>query len=131
MGDENKAWYIRHIRELDPNGNVVVVNEEISRITYSQEIKSDEDLTRPLDPEELVRALTLVILTSSKYRYEPRFFTIEKHYSIGRPSEKRAEIDLIISEQDELAFSVWDFKSPDAYPERRYPNNPRRCRLSG
>lgn len=116
--DENKAWYIRHIRALDPDGKVVVVDEETNRVVYNPEIRSDEDLTRLLAPEELVRALTLVILTSAKYRYEPRFFTIERHYSIGRPSEARAEIDLIIYEEDNLAFSVWDFKAPDEFSDR-------------
>lgn len=118
LNETEKQWYINHINRLDPQNQIVKVDLENSKIIYSQDIMSDESLTREATPEELVRALALCMLCSNEYRYECKYFYIEKYYSIGRPSQSRAEIDLIIYDHDELAFSVWEFKSAEDYEVR-------------
>jgi len=117
--ESDKQWFIDKIYNLDPDANVVRVDMKNNKIIYHDCIKSDESNERILIPEELVRALIMVLLNSSKYRYEPEFFYIEKYYSIGRPSSSRAEIDLIIYEKDNLAFSVWEIKSPEDFYKRQ------------
>jgi type I restriction enzyme M protein len=111
MNATERAWYYRQIEKLDPSHKVVAVDQALNILTYSEAIRTDESRVRAADPEEVVRALALCLLASKKYKYEPENFYIERYYKHGHPQSKHDEVDLIISDQDDLPFALWDFKS--------------------
>ncbi|MHC1709602.1 MAG: restriction endonuclease subunit M [Methanomassiliicoccales archaeon] len=115
LTQDDYDWYYDQIEKIDPHHHVVTVLKADHIIEYNQKIKSDENHKRSINPEEVVRALTLCILASSDYGYDINSFYIEKRIRHGHPSSKSDEIDLIIYDGEGLAFSMWEFKSSDIY----------------
>lgn len=123
----DRSWFLAEIQALDPAGDLVEVmtNGPTTRLRYSDRFRSDETLLRAADPEELVRALTVCLLCSTKYGYVPERMYLEQTHSIGRPSSSTAQIDLIIffEEEDgsETVFAMWEMKAPDEYKPTKDP----------
>jgi hypothetical protein len=123
----DRTWFLSQIQALDPAGDVVAVlpSGTATRLRYSNRFRSDETLLRAADPEELVRALTVCLLCSPKYGYQPERMYLEQTHSIGRPSSSTAQIDLIIffEEEDgsETVFAMWEMKAPDEYKPNHDP----------
>lgn len=119
LSDTERSWFLKEIEELDPDGSIVAIEGEGSYLRYSDAIRSDETRLRKADPEEFVRALTILLLCSPEYGYSPERLHIEQTHSIGRPSSSKAQIDLVIyfDEEDgtESTFAFWEMKAPDAY----------------
>jgi hypothetical protein len=115
----DRQWFLDRIKALDPNQRVVSVAAQGSRLVYSDAIRSDENKDRAADDEELVRALTLCLLCSGEYGYEPERLYIEQTHTIGRPSTSSAQIDIVLYylEEDgsETVFAMWEVKNPSAY----------------
>jgi type I restriction enzyme M protein len=115
LGELERVWYYGQIEKLDPTGTVAHVDRVGSRLIYHASIRCDESRDRPATDEELVRALALCLLIGDDYKYSTSSFWIEKYYKHGHPSSKHDEVDLVIFDNDELPFAMWEFKSPDDY----------------
>jgi type I restriction enzyme M protein len=115
LNAKQRTWFFDQIDSLDPKHKVVSCDREHNLLTYSDSIKSDESLQRSAEDEELVRAVTLSVLASKDFKYETDAFYIERYYKHGHPSSKRDEVDLIILDNDDLPFAMWEFKSPEEY----------------
>ena len=120
LNQEQKEWYLNHIERLDPNNLIVKYDQETDRFQYNRDcqIRTDEDFSKTATPEEFVRALSIVLLSSNRFRYEPRFMYFEQYKTIGHPGS-RAEVDLTVYDKDELAFAMWEFKSIFDYEENQ------------
>ena len=59
---EERASYVRSIKYLDPKGEVLELNEDLSEFKYSNLIESNEIISPPISDEEIVRALLVVAL---------------------------------------------------------------------
>lgn len=103
----------------------MIDNGSTKRLQYTSQIRSDETLQRAADPEELVRALTVCLLCSPAYGYEPTRLYLEQTHSIGRPSTSTAQVDLLIffEEEDgsETVFAMWEMKAPSEYKPTNDP----------
>jgi type I restriction enzyme M protein len=115
LGPERREWFFGRIEAADVQHHVVTVDDSRTRIRYDSAIRSDENRDREATDEELVRALTLCLLASDAYEYPVKSFYIEKRYTIGHPSTSGAEVDLIIYDDDDLPFAMWEMKAPDEY----------------
>lgn len=119
LREVDRTWFITEIRALDPSGAIVSVEPDATHVRYCDAIRSGETRHRKADPEELVRALTLLLLCSDKYGYAPDRMYIEQTHTIGRPSASTAQIDLVLyfgeTDGTESAFAMWEMKAPDEY----------------
>jgi hypothetical protein len=119
LSDANRKWFLQEIQALDPAGAIVALESGGTHLRYCDAIRSSETRHRRTDPEELVRALTIVLLCSDAYGYEPQRMYIEQTHTIGRPSASTAQVDLILflGEEDgtESVFAMWEMKAPDEY----------------
>ncbi len=114
MSKEDREWYFQKIESLDPAHSVVTADRDKNVLVYNEKIRSDESLKRPATDEELVRALALCLLAGPTFQYEVDTFYIEKYYKHGHPASKHDEVDLIVFDDDDLPFAMWEFKSPSA-----------------
>ncbi len=117
--ESEKNWYFDRIEEIDRRQTIVSIDRVNSQITYSNAIRCDESHQRAATIEELVRALTLCILTSAEFKYEPDSLYIEKYYKHGHPASKHDEVDLVIFDNDDLPFAAWEFKAPDDFHAKK------------
>jgi type I restriction enzyme M protein len=132
LSGAERQWYYDQIVKLDSKRKVVTLDEATKVLIYNEIIQSDEALRRDATDEELVRALTLCILASKDYKYPPDNFYIEKYYEHGSTSplgRGRDEVDLIIYDDENLPFAMWEFKSAEEY--ERYFENAIRFQLFG
>jgi hypothetical protein len=117
----DRDWFLGEIKRLNPTGDLVAVvsTGATTQLRYTDRIRCDETRLREATPEELVRGLTVCLLCSAKYGYQPDRMHLEQTHSIGRPSSSTAQIDLIIflEEEDgsETVFSMWEMKAPAEY----------------
>ena len=115
LDQSERNWYYDQIANLDPNQRVVSVDRVNHLLSYDPSIRCDESSHRPATGEELVRALALCMLSSKDLEYDTDRFYIEKYYKHGHPSSKHDEVDLVIFDDDDLPFAMWEFKSKDDY----------------
>lgn len=119
LTEPDRTWFLHEIRSRDPSGAIVEVDPDGSHVRYSDKIRAGETRHRKADPEELVRALTILLLGSDAYGYTADRLFIEQTHSVGRPSASTAQVDLVLyfAEQDgtESAFAMWEMKAPDEY----------------
>lgn len=120
LTDKDRTWYYDRIEELDPRQRVVKVDRENNLLTYASSIRMDESHIRSADAEEVVRALALCMLVSKDYKYSTEDFYIERYYKHGNLASMRDEIDIIIYDNDDLPFAMWELKSADDYTKRMY-----------
>lgn len=119
LTESEREWYYDQIEKLDKKQSVVKIDRTNSLVIYNDVIRCDESKHRSATVEELIRALTLCILTSKDLKYEPESLYIEKYYRHGHPSSKHDEVDLIILDNDDLPFSMWEFKSPEDFKAKQ------------
>ena len=115
FSDLQRRWFADNIQHLDSHAKVVTVDLKAGLVRYHASLRCDEALQRPANDEELVRALTLVILASNHYGYGLDSFYIEKYYKHGHPSSKQDEVDLVLFDPDDLPFALWEFKAPSDF----------------
>lgn len=114
LSNKEQNWFYDQIEKYDPEGKVVTINRENKSLQYNDSINSDEVKLKKATDEELVKALCLCIL-STTYQYETKSFYIEKYYHHGHPGSMRDEVDLIIYDDENQPFALWEFKSPEEY----------------
>ena len=115
LSEDEREWYYDQIERLDPNQKAVLVDRTLATLTYQLPIRTDENRCKQADPEELVHALAICLLASSDYNYDLDSFYHEKYFRHGHPGSKRDEVDLIIYDNDNLPFAIWEFKSAQEY----------------
>ena len=81
---QEQHWFYSQIEAADPQHRVVTADPHNGLLTYAETFRSNEPLVRSADDEELVRALTLCLLTNHNYGYDPTHFYIERY--IQRPA---------------------------------------------
>lgn len=119
MISADREWFLHEIECRDSEGALVAIEGDGTYLRYSDAIRSDEKLRRHVGPEELVRALTIILLCSDSYGYHPERLYIEQTYTIGRPSTTSAQADLVLffgeENETESAFALWEIKAPSEY----------------
>lgn len=108
----------RHIKQLDPNEELVKVNIDQSEIRYSDRIKQYRRI-RELTKEEIVRAYLVLKLTKT-LKYPIDCIELEKEHTIGRREKKtRARIDVLVKKPDNTysTFMIIEVKAPDQYDQ--------------
>ena len=115
MTPEEKTWHIEQLAKIDPKGQVAKYDATTDSIDLSDSIRCDESRNRPADPEELARAVALALLCSSEYEYSTDALYVERYYKHGHPSSKRDEVDLVILDEEDLPFAMWEFKTPSEF----------------
>ena len=102
------------VSAVDPSGTIVRVDLAANLVFYGDEIRSHETKQRAATNEELARAAGLAILTR-RLGYPADRIWIERYFEHGRAGTTRDEVDLIINDADDLAWAMWEFKSPDDF----------------
>lgn len=115
LSASEQDWYFSRIRELDTSGNVVSINESDGLLVYNSSLPSDESNQRSVTPEEVVHALAVCLLTNNEFKYSLEKLYHEKYYAHGRKGTLSDEVDLLIYDDDELPYAMWEFKSAEKY----------------
>jgi type I restriction enzyme M protein len=103
------SWYASKINELTSVAGVVA-DTETRVITYPHNLKSDESLAKSFEPEELVHALAINLLVhNGEYTIGKMYH--EQYFAHGSSGSLADEVDLIIYDEDDLPYAVWEFKS--------------------
>jgi type I restriction enzyme M protein len=106
----------RHIKQLDPNEEIVKINIDQMEIKYNDKIKQHRQI-RELTKEEIVRAYLVLKLTKT-LKYPIDCIELEKTHTIGRREKKtRARIDVLVKKPDNTysTFMIIEVKAPDEY----------------
>ncbi|PBJ17521.1 MULTISPECIES: HsdM family class I SAM-dependent methyltransferase [Pseudomonas] len=103
------SWYASQINKLN-SVTGLVADTETRVIIYPQNLKSDESLAKSFEPEELVHALAINLL-ASKNDYSIEKMYHEQYFAHGSGGSLADEVDLIIYDEDDLPYAVWEFKS--------------------
>lgn len=79
---EERIAFYNAIATLDPENKYVKYDKDTDILSYTDEIKSYENIDGKPKDEELTRALIILHLIMS-YGYEPKYIEIENSFSIG------------------------------------------------
>ena len=108
--------YLREIKRLDSDSDVVSINTSTNKIKYSNDIiqhRNIENLTK----EEIVRTY-LVVRLVKELKYDKNKIELEKEYAIGRPKESKARLDILVNDNRNgrsKSFMLIEVKSPDKF----------------
>ena len=99
------------IVNLDPDGDLVVLDVDAQRVTYSPRIRQHELIRDYVGEEEPVRAYLVVWLCTTGL-YPPESLELERSYKYGRAGA--AQLDVRISHPDDpdRAFALIETKPP-------------------
>ena len=115
---EERASYVRSIKYLDPKGEVLELNEDLSEFKYSNLIESNEIISPPISDEEIVRAFLVVALVK-KYMYPITKIKLETTVSLGGSTgmtQFSPQNDIIVMNQDNTApYLFFEVKRPQKY----------------
>jgi type I restriction enzyme M protein len=117
--DKLLNWYKSQIETLDPKCKVAKIDADAGLVIYSPDIQSDEALQRPVTPEEMVHALALCMLASPEFKYPISKLYHEKRYAHGSKGSLSDEVDILVSDPDDLPFALWELKSAEEYERER------------
>lgn len=118
MIEQEKKWYCDQIYNIDPKGEFVKIDSQKNLIIYTSKLKSDETKQKDINPEELVHALILCLLTSKKYNYSVDTLYHEKYFRHGSAGSLSDEIDYMIYDEDKLPYALWEIKSATDYSSK-------------
>jgi len=96
------------------SNKVVSMDLEKGTINYSDKLVKYEDPKVLKGSEEVTRAFLINRLVN-ELDYKPELIEIEKRYSIGRPKTSKAEIDVIVRDNDGNAFFYIEAKAPEKF----------------
>jgi type I restriction enzyme M protein len=113
LSDEQRQWYFAQISKLDPNHEIVAVNETHDVLEYSAQVLTDESRHKQATPEELVHALAICMLANDKFNYPLDCLYHEKYCKHGR--SPKDEVDIVIYDGDGLPYAMWELKSTFDY----------------
>jgi type I restriction enzyme M protein len=112
---KERNWYYNKISEIDPDQIIIKLDTSEHIINYSPKLRSDESSTREATPEELVHALAICLLNTEAYKYHIDDLYHEKRFEHGSKGSLSDEVDLIIFDNDNLPFAMWEFKAANEY----------------
>ena len=112
---KQEEWYADRLKEIDPSESAIKIDKEARLINYNTNLQSDESLTKSFEPEELVHATTIALLTSDAYKYKITSLYHEKYYAHGSSGSLSDEVDILINDEDDLPYALWELKSSDEY----------------
>lgn len=115
LSENDEQWFFEKIHITDPNEKVIKIDQNSRLITYTSDLRSDENNIKSIEPEELVHALTIAILTSKIYNYKITCLYHEKYYPHGSTGSLSDEVDILIEDEDRLPYAMWEIKAPDEY----------------
>jgi len=118
LSAQERAWYEKQIVGLDAGRGLVTLAAG-NYVVYSDRFRFGESRHRKGDPEELVRAVTVLLLCGEEYGYEPERLFLEETFTIGRGQTSGAQVDIVVyfAEEDgaETAFAMIELKQPSEY----------------
>lgn len=120
MDNKKREVLLSKIKELDPNDEIVKINNLNNSIKYNEKIKQYRNITTLTD-EEIVRAYFLVTLTKER-GYSLDDYELEEEFLIGNKAKKtRVRVDIKLNRgklnRELHTFMIFELKSPDAYEE--------------
>ena len=129
MNKDQKKAIIEYIKELDPTHDVIKSIKPNSGYTGGKIEYNDTTILlhreiSQLGDEEYVRAyLVTKLIKELGYTSEEQIIEFEKTYSIGRPSIKKARIDILVkypsdwpdTKKSNNAFLFIECKAPEKY----------------
>jgi len=118
LNDDEIKWYIERIKEVDPGEKIIKVDESAGIINYTNQLPSDESLSRQQDPEEFVHALAIALLCSDEYKYKVDKLYHEQYFAHGSSGSLSDEVDLMIYDDDRLPYAMWEFKSAEQFSSK-------------
>lgn len=113
LSASDKEWYVKAINGFAKKNDIAVAKDEESTIVYSQELSTDEARVKLMDPEEVVHALVLQMLASDQFRYPRERLYHEKHYAHGSKGSLSDEVDIVVFDEDNLPYAIWELKSAE------------------
>ncbi len=116
---EERTWFRDAIESLDAGKALVTLAHDGQSVRYADVIRSSESRVRAADPEELTRAVVVLLLCSDEYGYKPESLHLERSFTIGRGVTSGAQVDIIVYNEDggvhETAFAMVELKAPSEY----------------
>lgn len=110
----NKNWKEKIVQILKTaKDKVVEIDLDNKTVTYNK-INNPRGIKIITGDEEIVRAY-LVNRLVNELDYSPELIDIEVEYDMGRPSVKKARIDILVRERSGNAFYFIEVKSPDKW----------------
>ncbi|UWN74445.1 HsdM family class I SAM-dependent methyltransferase [Anaerotruncus colihominis] len=100
---------------IDKPGKIVVFDNNVQIIKYSQTLRTDENPMRTPTPEEYVHALAVCMLCGTKYKYQLENLYHEQYFVHGSKGSLSDEVDLMIYDEDGLSYALWEFKAYDKF----------------
>ena len=113
-----QEWYFNSIESV--GGSAVIVDVDAGKVTYNGEIRTDESHVKPVQSEELVHATAISLLCSEKYKYQVDSIGHEVHFAHGSRGSNADEVDVIIYDEDDLPFALFELKSHDEFEREKY-----------
>ena len=108
---DDKSWFDKQIKKLDPNSELIKINDSSKTIEYSSLIKSSENRSVEQDKENYVHALFLLILCGEAFKYKAENFYHEKQYSVGSHSSNPKQVDYLLQYPDGNPFALIELKT--------------------
>src|SRR5438067_1321075 len=109
LSDQQRQWYFEQIKKLDPQCQIVTIDEPNDTLIYNAQVQTNESRHKGATPEELVHALALCMMASRQFNYPLNCLFHEKYCRHGRSSKD--EIDIVVYDADGLPFAMWELKS--------------------
>lgn len=95
---------------------VVEIDLEKKSISYSNDIKKHENITKISGDEEIARAFLINRLVN-ELGYKARALEIEKRFTTGRKSKNKGENDIILYDNKGNTYIFLETKKPDKFEE--------------
>lgn len=114
LTETQKNWYIEKINAFGTDLGAKIDVEKGS-VVYSSNLQSDEAGSKNIEPEEVVHALAINLLLSSKYGYKIDRLYHEQYFAHGSTGSLSDEVDLIINDEDGLPYALWEFKAAEKF----------------
>lgn len=98
---------------------VEIFDYEKKKISYTNKIKQNRQITKITGDEELVRAFLLTRLVN-ELGYKLEDIEIEREYNVGRPKTNKPRIDIIVKQKgEENIFLYIEVKSPTEFEKNQ------------
>jgi type I restriction enzyme M protein len=117
MMENWKGIVLKKINELDRNKEILKnLDETTKEIDFSDCIKQHKK--QNLEDEAYIRTY-LVLKLIKELQYSCDVIELEKEYSIGRPSTKKARLDILVKRKEGDPFMLVECKTPDKFDKEK------------
>jgi len=114
LTEQQKTWYVDKINEFNSQ-DILKIGSDFAYLKYTNLLRTDENTVRNATPEEFVHALGICMLCNDHYKYDISKLYHEQHFAHGSKGSKSDEVDLMIYDEDDLPFALWEFKAYESY----------------